>query len=247
MLKISFYRIPLAFLLSVLLLHTFAYPGDVTVLIEEFPPYEYVEDGQFKGVNIELTKEAFKRMGLEPRFGTRPWKRALLELEKGETMAVLSGFRLPSREAFAIFPSQHLAMETDVVIAHADSSVEIDSLEDLRGLTVGVVLGYTYGHELDSMKGLRKIETGSNPQLLGMLLKKRMDVILASRSVMEHLARKAGKLSEIRIVHEFCNEPLYLFFSRARGKEAEKLSHDFDKAVQSMHEDGIFQAIVDKY
>jgi len=220
---------------------------EMTIVFEDYPPYEYLRDGQAAGVNVDLIREAFSRMGVEPDFEPMPWKRALYELKHGQILALSSGFKTPKREIFSYFPTESLAMETVMVIALSESELEVKSLEDLRGLRVGVIREYAYGHAFDSMEGLNKIEANSNPFLLKMLFSRRMDVVIGNKAVFTHLARDMDTLSQIKFIYEIGSEPLYLFFSRARGKDAESLSRDFGKAVKSMHEDGTFKAIEARY
>ena len=81
---------------------------ELPIVFEEFPPYEYMEKGEARGININLIREACKRMGHTPSFETRPWKRALVELEHGDILALASGFKTPKRETYAIYPSESL-------------------------------------------------------------------------------------------------------------------------------------------
>lgn len=243
-------RILLTLLLCAILLFPTLAPAQgltLPIVFEDYPPYEYVEDGQVKGINMDLIREAFRRMGIRPFFEPRPWKRALYELEHGEILALSSGFKTPRRETFAIFPEEPLSMETNVVAALAVSGVKVESLDDLRGLRVGVVREYVYGHEFDSMHGLDKVKTNSTHQMVKMLLGQRMDVIIGNRMVIRHILKDLGKLAHVKFVYEIGSEPLYLFFSRSRGNLARDLARDFDKAIREMREDGTFSAIEAKY
>lgn len=226
---------------------SFATETVLPVVFEDYPPYEFVEDGEVKGVNVDLIREAFKRMGIKPFFEPRPWKRALFDLENGDIIALSSGFKTPKREAFAIFPSEPLAMETNAVVALAESGVKIASLEDLRGLKVGVVREYVYGHGFDEMQGLDKVETNTSHQLLKMLLEQRMDVVVGNRAVLKYIAKDYGQLAQIKFVYVLGSDPLYLFFSRAHAPMTEKLSRDFSRTIKAMHEDGTFARIEAKY
>lgn len=216
------------------------------IVFENYPPYEYVEDGEVKGINMDLIREAFRRMGVQPFFEPRPWKRAMLELERGDILALSSGFRTPERELFALF-SEPLAMETNVVAALTVSGVEVNSLEDLRDLRVGVVSEYVYGGGVEDMRGLDKIETKSSQQLVVMLLNQRVDVAIGNKAVFRHVARQLGQLPHIRFAHEIGSEPLRLMFSREHGEVAEEYLRDFNKALSAMRKDGTFDAIVGKY
>lgn len=219
----------------------------VEIHFEDYPPYEYMEDGEVKGVNMDLMKEAFKRMNVEPSFKPMPWKRAVYELQDGGILALASGFKTPEREAFSFFPAEPLAMEDVVVVAHAVSGVEVNSLEDLRGLTVGVVREYAYGHDFDSMFALNKVEAPSNPQLLKMLLSQRMDVAIMNKAVARFLAKKMGKLAHIKFIYAVNSEPLYLLFSRARGFEASQMAKEFSNTLKGMRKDGTYEVIQERY
>lgn len=48
-----------------------------------YPPYKYEEGGQLRGVHIELILAASKRMGVEPRFTSVSWARALRFADTG--------------------------------------------------------------------------------------------------------------------------------------------------------------------
>lgn len=219
----------------------------VQIHFEDYPPYEYVSGGEPQGLNIDLMTEAFRRMGIIPDYTSMPWKRGVYELRNGGILALASGFKTPEREVFAFFPPEPLAMEHVYVVVPAVSGLEIDSLDDLRGLSIGVVGGYAYGEAFDSMVGLNKVEAGSNPQLLKMLLSQRMDVAIMNKAVARALAKKMGALFHIRFIYEVNSEPLYLLFSRARGHEAKTMSKQFGAALKAMRMDGTWARIESRY
>ncbi len=221
--------------------------AEVHVYFEDYPPYEYLEDGEAKGVNIEFMREAFRRMGVSVMFTPMPWKRGIYELQNGGIMALASGFKTPEREVFAFFPSEWLAMEDLVIVAPVVSGVEVNSLEDLRGLRLGVVREYAYGKKFDSMSNLNKIEAASNPQLMKMLMSHRMDVAIMNKMVARAVAKKMDILAHIKFIYAVHSEPLYLFFSRARGFEAARLSREFSEAMATMRKDGTYQDIESRY
>ncbi|SOB59319.1 Extracellular solute-binding protein family 3 [Pseudodesulfovibrio profundus] len=217
------------------------------IVFEEYPPYEFVEDGQVKGINMDIIREAFKRMGITPFFEPRPWNRAIYQLKTGEILALSSGFRTKDRQLFAYFPDTPLALETNMVITRSDRDISIKSLDDLRPLRIGVVRGYAYGTKFDTMRGLNIIEAQSAHQLLLMLLNDRMDVAICNQTVFKYIARKEEALDKIRFVFEVSREPLYLMFSRAHGQRAKQLANDFGAVVRQMVKDGSFAAIEARY
>jgi len=217
------------------------------IVFEEYPPYEYIEDGVVKGMNMDIIREAFKRMGINPTFEPRPWKRALFELKAGEILALSSGFKTKEREHFAVYPDAPLGTETNVIITTVDRNFEIRALDDLKGLNLGVVREYVYGEPFESIHGLTKIKAQSSEQLLLMVLNGRMDVAIGNKAVFRYLAKQMHAENRIKIIYEVGSEPLYLMFSKQRGAKAEALARDFGAAVNGMVKDGTFKRIVDSY
>jgi len=217
------------------------------IVFEDYPPYEYVEDGEVKGINLDIIREAFKRMGVSPYFEPRPWKRALFQLKAGKILALSSGFKSEKRMRFAYFPEAPLGMETNMVIVRSDSDLIVNSLDDLRSITLGVVREYVYGEPFDSMKGFQKKEGQSSQQLLRMLLEERIDAAMGNKAVFRYLAEKQGKFDQIKFIHEVGSEPLYLMFSKEHGAKSKNLSRDFGVKVNEMIKDGTFAAIEAKY
>lgn len=217
------------------------------IVFEDYPPYEYVKDGQVTGMNMDIIREAFKRMGITPFFEPRPWKRGLYQLKHGEILALSSGFKTAERQEFAYFPVASLAMETNMAIALKERGMRILDLQGLRGLRVGVVREYVYGEPFDSMSGLDKVETASSHQLLNMLLNRRIDVAICNLAVFRHLGREAGALDKLDFIYEIGSDPLYIMFSKAHGKKAKELADRFGKVVLEMRKDGTVDAIISKY
>lgn len=233
----------------VLALPSFAGATDesLPIVFEDYPPYEFVEDGEVRGINMDLIREAFKRMGITPYFEPRPWKRAIFQLKSGEILALSSGFKTEERMKFAVFPNGPLGMETNMIIARADRDITVNSLDDIQRIRLGVVREYAYGEPFDSIRGLHKIKAQSSHQLLRMLLEGRVDAVIGNKAVFGYIAKRKGAFDQIKFVYEVSSEPLYLMFSRARGPRATNLARDFGNAIQEMIKDGTFDTIQARY
>jgi polar amino acid transport system substrate-binding protein len=233
--------------ISMLMAPAHAGERNLPIVFEDYPPYEYVENGEVKGINMDLIREAFRRMGVTPFFEPRPWKRALYGLRHGDVLALSSGFKTEKRLKFAIFPTEPLAMETNVVAALSVSGVVVEKLEDLQDLRIGVVRDYAYGRAFDSLTGLHKIMANSSQQMVEMLLAQRMDVCIGNKVVIRHVAQKLGKAAHIRFLYVLGNDPLYLMFSRQRASETQELADEFSQTLHEMRKDGTFERIQGNY
>lgn len=214
-----------------------------TIVFEDYPPLEYMEGEEARGINVAIIREAFHRMGVVPNFRVMPWKRGLYELKAGSIAAMASGFKTEERKKFAIFPRHYLSMEINAIFMRADSQLRVDSLEDLRGRIVGVVREYSYGHEFDTHHGLKLDPVNNNPLLVAKLVDNRVDAIAGNLRVIDTLAKRTDVRHRIKPVYRLSSEPLYLFFSRARGAEVERLARRFDAAMDAMQADGTLKRL----
>ncbi len=80
-------------LIFFLLFLSFAIPAQAQTLefvYSKFPPFEYHEGDTDIGMNIDILKEACRRLNITPVFRELPWKRALGYAEHGKTDAIFS-------------------------------------------------------------------------------------------------------------------------------------------------------------
>lgn len=72
-----------------------------TILVgsDVYPPFNYIgEDGAPTGIDVELAKEAFRRMGYRAEFTIIDWERKTQLLETGDIDCVWGSFTINGRE-----------------------------------------------------------------------------------------------------------------------------------------------------
>lgn len=121
----------------------------VKVVMSEWPPFEYTEKGVFKGSDVEIMNAVFKEMGMVIDWEVYPWKRCEEMVKKNEADALVSLSKKPDREVWATYPKQPINISENVVFVRTGSAVTFKSFNDLKGLTLGITAGYTYGPEFD--------------------------------------------------------------------------------------------------
>lgn len=103
---------------------------------QEFPPMGFVdENGEFTGFDLELAKEAAKRMGMELQLQPIAWDAKDMELESGTIDCIWNGFTMTGREEGYTWTTPYMS-NTQVFVVAADSDIE--TLADLAGKTVEV-------------------------------------------------------------------------------------------------------------
>lgn len=219
----------------------------LTLVYETYPPYEYMDGGKLVGTDVDIIREACKRIGCDPEFLDRPWKRAIEEVKAGQADGIFSLFKTGEREAFLYYPSEGLSFEKNIVIAKKGKGIKAAKLDDLKGKTVGVVVDYSYGDAFDADKSIKKETCKSNEELLKKLDGERMDVAIINEVVFNSLVKKMGMKDKLEVIYQQSYDPLYVAFSMAKGVKAKKLAADFSRVLEEMRKKGEIKKIIDKY
>ena len=118
-----------------------------------YPPYvlgSLTDKEPQGGTAIDLVNQLFADLPeYQVSFRLFPWKRALLELEKGSVDGVTMIAKTPEREEYLDFTAPLL--EYELALFYASSAFpegfEWTQLSDLRDYRIGVVDGYAIGLE----------------------------------------------------------------------------------------------------
>ena len=125
-----------------------AAPKRLVAACDVWPPYQTLPQGgpgPVDGFSTRVVRAVLQRMGVSlAEVQAYPWKRALQRLADGRAHVLFSANRTPGREAFARYPDEPLACSHWVVWTRAADRIEYTGPNDLRGLRLGLVAGYSY-------------------------------------------------------------------------------------------------------
>jgi len=243
--KKLFYAI--VFLSFIVLLPGNAKAQKLTLVYESYPPYVYSEGGKLMGTDVDIIREACKRIGCNPEFLDRPWKRAVEEVKAGQADGIFSLFKTDERTAFLYFPSESLSFEKNIIIAKKGKGIKAGKIDDLKGKSIGVVVDYSYGDAFDGYKNIKREVCKSNEELLKKLDGERMDVAIINELVFNNLVKKMGMKGKMEIIYQQSDDPLFIAFSMAKGEKAKKLAADFSRVLAEMRKKGDLKKIISKY
>ena len=109
---------------------------------QEYPPYNWSQDGRVQGGMVDVLRTACDKLHYRCTFTIVPLARALKMLEHGEADAVMSLSPNAERAAYAHF-SPTLVVDNLAYFGLPGSAGQANSLQDLRTWTVGGVRGST--------------------------------------------------------------------------------------------------------
>jgi len=217
----------------------------------QYPPYEYQENGQIKGVVIDLVTEIFDRMDVSIEIFVLPWARAIRNIEQGSADAIFTAYKTPEREKFADYSIEVLMPQVVSLFIRKGEGIKFDGdLNKLNSKSFGVVNKVSYGKKIDHaiQNGvLASIQLANSGELnMKKLLAKRIDILVSNKYGAWDTLKKLNKQNEVEeLIPEVQNVPSYIAFSKAR-----KLSHirdKFDVILKRMKQDGSYENIIQDY
>jgi len=221
--------------------------GDVETLIfyDDFPPFCYLDDGQLKGLFIDVVTAIFDDMGGAYETKSYPIKRALLSASKGQGIVV--GI-LRNEERQKIFDySSSFYIEKRMLFVSKGHIFPFSSVNDLKGKRVGVKLGWSYGSKFDQAKNTQLFTpvVGETKQLYTLLKTGRLDTVVGNELSVPSLT----KVMNYPVQIEALPTPLLeadLYIAAKKGTKVE-LIEKFNNHMAQIKVNGVYKDILKKY
>ncbi|BBD07162.1 substrate-binding periplasmic protein [Desulfovibrio ferrophilus] len=190
-------RLLLSILLALVLFGTCSQAADVTVVTEQWPPFNYSNDkGELTGLSTDILRLALSQSGLEPDFQILPWARAYDMAQNDSGVFIFSILRSPAREPHfqwvgPLIPS----LSVNLYKLKRRTNINISSLEEAKQYTIAVMKngstqlflqgqGFLAGENLEV--------AASNDLGIKKLFWERVDLISGNAPAMAQLARANG-------------------------------------------------------
>lgn len=224
------YRMILVF--CVLVSPLSARAGTLVLAFENFPPFEYMRDGQPCGCDVMRIKELCVLAQTDLVLVHRPWVRAIQDAKDGEVDGLFSIARSTRREQYLEYVPTPLAMTESALFVRKEDKAVYRNRKSLVGKRIGVVRGYEYGIDPKHPLSCSLYEYPSLPNALHVLAVGRLDGVLSNRHSAEFRIMELGLQDEICEAFVVAKLPLHLAFSKALGSRASELAHTFDTLLK---------------
>jgi len=205
---------------------------------DAFPPMGFRdESGEIVGFDIDLAKEAGKRLGIEMKFKPVVWDTVILSLNNKDIDIIWSGMTITEERKSKILFSIPYFKGEDIFIVKKDS--EIKTIDDLSGKSVGVQAGSNQEEALNKSSLSKTIsEIKSYETLPDMILDLdagRIGAVLCDNFTgfyyIEKTLRKSGEFISFGSGFELTYTGIGI------RKEDEDLKKEFDRILKEMIED----------
>ncbi|WP_187170355.1 transporter substrate-binding domain-containing protein [Salidesulfovibrio onnuriiensis] len=99
----------------------------------DYPPYEFIKDGQPTGFNVDIMKAVARVMGLDVDISLGPWSTVRKQLEHGEIDALTGMYYSQERDEKVDFSTNHIVVHHSIFTRKGSP---IKNLKDLVGKSV---------------------------------------------------------------------------------------------------------------
>lgn len=207
----------------------------VATVIE--PPYVEFVDNEFIGEDITLVRALAVAVNLEPEFILCPAKRCYEMVKHGQADMMVSVKKTAERMKDLIFlkPAIFIQHHPIIFYLNINSKIKIDSYQDLSGLVIGTLRGYSYYQKFDNDLSLNKVATTNRQQLIKMLAKNRIDVFLDRKDSVSPLIAGSHYSNKFKLASFSYDKPVEGFIviskkTQIAGYE-QKLSNQLAKII----------------
>ncbi|MFZ6641392.1 substrate-binding periplasmic protein [Undibacterium sp. TC4M20W] len=223
--------------------------GQIKWVSAELPPYLWLQKNAPQGYVHELITAMSAQLGRKPDLSVYPWARAVKMTKDGQTYGVFPLDRTAERETsfkwlihLTSTPNRFFGKRT---MTAGSINIEIASLEQLRGLRVGIIRGSSLEQELHA-QNFRNIRFEKDYQsLLKLLQLGGLDAIYSGYPVMVSAIEEFGyRLEDFNTGLTMGGAELYMASSLGVSEEEERA---WRRAYENLQKDGTVQKLQKKY
>jgi len=241
-------------ILGILLYTTFLEATNLTIYTEEFPPFNYTDNKQIKGVSTDIVNAVMKKTNFDYSIISIPWARAYKMSQEEPNSLIFSISRRVKREELftwigIIVPSVHSVF----ALKHRDD-IKIEKLDDLKKYQIGTAIEdaretylVTKGFELKKFQ--RVAGKSAYLQNYKKLKKNRIDVWPMPDTVMNYIVKKTGDdpRKVLKKVHEFSELSTGGYYMAASLTTSDEVIEELQKALSDFKQTPEYKKILKKW
>ncbi|NQY93223.1 MAG: transporter substrate-binding domain-containing protein, partial [Campylobacteraceae bacterium] len=124
-------------ILYLFILSLFLHSEEITIVTEEFPPYNYQVDGKMKGISSEIVLAVLKEINVTAKIVSYHWSRAYVLASTKKNHLIYSIARIPEREELFHWIGTIAPYSTSFYKLKSRKDIKINSLDDAKKYTIG--------------------------------------------------------------------------------------------------------------
>ena len=205
-------------------------------------------------LKVDIARIVFETKGINLKYVTMPWKRALLETRQGIYAAVIGASKTDA--AGFVFPEEELARNKLAFYVKKGSIWRFKGVESIEQIKLGAAAGYDYRQWLndyikENSDNANKVQilTGDVPlqRNLQRLLLNRIDAVVDTEAAILWEAKRLGVSHEIESAG-YGDEPSYCYIAFSpNAVKSPVYAQILSDGIAQLRSTGQLQIILDRY
>jgi polar amino acid transport system substrate-binding protein len=214
------------------------------------PPYNYLDNNELAGFEIDLGRDLCARMKVICRFVTQDWDGLIPGLLSHQYDAIMAAMEITDEAREKIAFTQPYIRMPSAFIASRQSKITDISPNGLTGKSVGVEAGGAHQVYLDDLYKHSEIHPYATlEEAILDLAEERLDVVIGDKDALVDFLKTRKEAQCCILVADAPHDPAYFGDGIGIGlrKEDLELKAMFEKALDASMADGSFAKIREKY
>lgn len=219
----------------------------LTIVTEDLPPYNYLENGEPTGLSTEVVETVLKLTGHQPDIEFLPWARAYQVALTQPNTLIYSIARTKDREDLFAWVGEIAPFGASLYQRADAPDLKLQNLSDARLYHVGVYRGDAK-EALLRANGFENLQETEDDRLnLRQLMLGRLDLIAIDDSVIAPLLKEEGiaprQIRRVLPIKDMSGH-LYMAFNKDTDP---KLVDKFRQALETIKGNGVHDKILKRY
>lgn len=219
----------------------------LSYLTEDAPPCNFLENGEAKGVGVDILKTIWKKLGYSPqKIQVLPWPKAYQAALTQPNTVLFGTARLESREHLFKWVGP-VFLKRFVLFAPKQSPLRAVDFEDMNSLRIGTTKDDAAEQELvrQGVRLDRMVRVQGLKEQLELLENDKVDVIARDEMTVQVYMDKRGlKKEAIKKVKSISGASLWYAFSK---DVPDKVVKDFQNSLNDLKKDGTVARLMKNY
>ncbi|WP_075981358.1 transporter substrate-binding domain-containing protein [Bacillus massilinigeriensis] len=210
-----------------------------------YPPFEYKEGNEYKGIDIDLINAIAKNQGFEIELNPMDFGGIIPAMQANQLDVAIAGMSITDeRKKIVDFSTPYFDAGLTVVVNKDNSSIK--SADDLKGKTVAVKKGTTgakYAQDNATKLDIKVVQFNDSPAMFQEVANGNADALIEDYPVISYAI--AQKDLGLKIVGDRLNGDQY-GIAVLKGKNQDLLKK-INKGLEELKEDGTYDEIIKTY
>lgn len=191
---------------------------DIEIVTEQYPPFNYEQDGIVQGIATERVMAVLEELDIEADINVMRWSRAYRRALRRSNVLIYSIARTPEREEQFHWIGVVAPFEIYLYSLNSRDDIKIETKKDLQGLIIGVVEGDVRDQYFSRLEAVNISRFRNSRDVINALITGEIDLMPANRLnfpyIIKYLELSPKLFSKRFFVEDLSKDGLYIAFGK---------------------------------